>query len=55
MRTAPLSSLPFALVALFATTFPASAENGVSADKIVFGQAAALEGPASALMTTTTR
>ena len=28
---------------------PASAENGVSADKITFGQAAALEGPASAL------
>ncbi len=49
MRTTPLSSLPFALVALFAATFPSSAENGVSADKIVFGQAAALEGPASAL------
>jgi ABC-type branched-subunit amino acid transport system substrate-binding protein len=28
---------------------PASAENGVSADKVVFGQAAALDGPASAL------
>ena len=49
MRTTPLSSLPFALVALFAATFPSSAENGVSADKIVFGQATALEGPASAL------
>ena len=49
MRTTPLSSLPFALVALFVATFPSSAENGVSADKIVFGQAAALEGPASAL------
>ena len=30
-------------------SIPASAENGVSADKIVFGQAAALDGPASAL------
>ena len=49
MRTTPLSSLPFALVALFVATVPSSAENGVSADKIVFGQAAALEGPASAL------
>lgn len=28
---------------------PAAAENGVSADKIVFGQAAALDGPAAAL------
>lgn len=28
---------------------PAHAENGVTADKIVFGQAAALEGPAAAL------
>ena len=49
MRTTPLSSVPLALVALFAATLPSSAENGVSADKIVFGQAAPLEGPASAL------
>lgn len=41
--------MPVALAALLATAFPASAEDGVSADKIVFGQATALEGPASAL------
>ena len=28
---------------------PAAAQNGVTADKIIFGQAAALDGPASAL------
>ena len=43
------SSFPAVLAVLFATSIPASAENGVSADKIVFGQAAALDGPASAL------
>jgi branched-chain amino acid transport system substrate-binding protein len=32
-----------------AMSFTAHAENGVSADKIVFGQAAALDGPAAAL------
>ena len=32
-----------------AVSFAAHAENGVSADKIVFGQAAALDGPAAAL------
>ena len=37
------------LAGLLATGIPAFAENGVSADKIVFGQATALEGPASAL------
>ena len=37
------------LAGLLATGIPASAEDGVSADKIVFGQATALEGPASAL------
>jgi ABC-type branched-subunit amino acid transport system substrate-binding protein len=37
------------LAALLATGIAASAEDGVSADKIVFGQATALEGPASAL------
>ena len=31
------------------TSFSARAENGVSAEKIVFGQAAALDGPAAAL------
>lgn len=43
------SSFPAVLAVLLATSIPASAENGVSADKIVFGQAAALDGPASAL------
>jgi ABC-type branched-subunit amino acid transport system substrate-binding protein len=45
------SSLAFsvAVVALAAASLPASAEDGVFADKIVFGQATALEGPASAL------
>ena len=37
------------MAVLLAIAIPASAENGVSADKIVFGQAAALDGPASAL------
>ncbi len=37
-----------ALAGLAAAT-PAKAENGVTADKIVFGQAAALDGPAAAL------
>ena len=49
MRTSSFNSLPLVLAALLATGIPASAENGVSADKIVFGQATALEGPASAL------
>ena len=49
MRASSLHTLPLALAALLAVAVPASAENGVSADKIVFGQAAALEGPASAL------
>jgi branched-chain amino acid transport system substrate-binding protein len=45
------SSLAFsvAVVAFAAASLPASAEDGVFADKIVFGQATALEGPASAL------
>jgi branched-chain amino acid transport system substrate-binding protein len=45
------SSLAFsvAVVAFAAVSLPASAEDGVFADKIVFGQATALEGPASAL------
>jgi ABC-type branched-subunit amino acid transport system substrate-binding protein len=41
------AALAAATVALSA--FAAQAEDGVSADKIVFGQAAALEGPAAAL------
>jgi branched-chain amino acid transport system substrate-binding protein len=49
VRASPLNALPVVLVALLATACPAFAEDGVSADKIVFGQATALEGPASAL------
>src|SRR5436305_3781180 len=49
MRAFSLKTLPFALAALLATAISASAEDGLSADKIVFGQATALEGPASAL------
>src|SRR3954451_17284302 len=49
MRASPLNAASLVLAALFATVVPACAENGVSADKIVFGQATALEGPASAL------
>ena len=49
MRATSLNALPVVLAALLATAIPASAEDGVSADKIVFGQATALEGPASAL------
>ena len=49
MRASPLNTLPVVLAALLATAVAASAEDGVSADKTVFGQATALEGPASAL------
>src|SRR4051794_23988256 len=49
MRATPLNALPLVLAALLATGLPVFAEDGVSADKIVFGQATALEGPASAL------
>ncbi len=49
MRAFIHRTLPFAFAALVATGITASAEDGVSADKIVFGQATALEGPASAL------
>jgi branched-chain amino acid transport system substrate-binding protein len=49
MRAASLNALPVVLATLLAAAIPASAEDGVSADKIVFGQATALEGPASAL------
>ena len=49
MRPAPFNALPVALAVILATGIGAFAEDGVSADKIVFGQATALEGPASAL------
>jgi branched-chain amino acid transport system substrate-binding protein len=49
MRASPLKAIPVALAILVATGISAFAEDGVSADKIVFGQATALEGPASAL------
>jgi ABC-type branched-subunit amino acid transport system substrate-binding protein len=45
----PLQALSVAFAALMAAAAPALAEDGVSADKIIFGQAAALDGPASAL------
>src|SRR5258707_779743 len=48
-RATPFSTLPIVLAAVLATGIPAFAEDGVSADKIVFGQAAALDGAASAL------
>jgi len=43
------AALSVAFAALMAAATPALAEDGVSADKIIFGQAAALDGPASAL------
>ena len=46
-----LSSALAAAIGLFAGNFAALADPGVAADKIVFGQAAALEGPAAALGT----
>jgi ABC-type branched-subunit amino acid transport system substrate-binding protein len=49
MRASPIDALPLVIVSLLATGISAFAEDGVSADKIVFGQATALEGPASAL------
>src|SRR5437868_4077050 len=49
MRASPFNALHAALAALLAAGIPAFAEDGVFADKIVFGQATALEGPASAL------
>jgi len=44
-----LAAAAFACAFAAASITPASAEDGVSADTIVFGQAAVLEGPASAL------
>jgi ABC-type branched-subunit amino acid transport system substrate-binding protein len=49
MRVVSFNAFPFVLAALLGGGISASAEDGVSADKIVFGQATALEGPASAL------
>ncbi len=49
MRNLPLSALAVAMIAGIASGAPACAEDGVSADKIVFGQAAALDGPTAAL------
>src|SRR5262249_31486413 len=49
MHNSLLKALPVAFATLLAAGIPASAEDGVSADKIVFGQAAALDGPAGAL------
>src|ERR1700674_5859366 len=49
MRTSPLTALLVVIAALLATGVSVFAEDGVSADKVVFGQATALEGPASAL------
>jgi branched-chain amino acid transport system substrate-binding protein len=49
MRTSPLTALLVVIAALLATGISAFAEDGVFADKVVFGQATALEGPASAL------
>jgi branched-chain amino acid transport system substrate-binding protein len=49
MRVVSFNAFSFVLAALLGAGISASAEDGVSADKIVFGQATALEGPASAL------
>ena len=49
MRASPLNALSVVIASLLVTGTSAFAEEGVSADKIVFGQATALEGPASAL------
>jgi ABC-type branched-subunit amino acid transport system substrate-binding protein len=50
MGTKHLIAAAFGLaVATLAFVSPAVAENGVTADKIVFGQVAALDGPAAAL------
>jgi ABC-type branched-subunit amino acid transport system substrate-binding protein len=49
MRNLPLKALSLAFMAGIAAASPASAEDGVTADKIVFGQPAPLEGPTAAL------
>jgi branched-chain amino acid transport system substrate-binding protein len=49
MRRRSLNVYSVALVAMLAAAASARAEDGVSADKILFGQAAPLTGPAAAL------
>jgi len=49
MRASPCHTFPLVLAAFLATSISVFAEDGVSPDKIVFGQATALDGPASAL------
>jgi ABC-type branched-subunit amino acid transport system substrate-binding protein len=49
MRAVAWKAFPIAITAVFAAGLTARAEDGVSADKVVFGQAAALTGPASEL------
>ena len=49
MQASCFKTLYVALATLLPASIPASAKDGVSADSIVFGQATALEGPASAL------
>jgi branched-chain amino acid transport system substrate-binding protein len=49
MRTGRAVGAFSLVLAMSVLTLPAHAENGVSADKIVLGQAAALDGPAAAL------
>src|SRR5262245_51501600 len=49
MRNVPGKALSVAFLAAMTAATPALAEDGVTADKIVFGQAAVLTGPASAL------
>lgn len=49
MRIVPLKAVSLVFAASLAASASAFAEDGVSAVKIVFGQAAALDGPAAAL------
>jgi hypothetical protein len=46
MLIPPLKAIPAAGLVLLAAALPVGAEDGVFADKIIFGQAAALGGPA---------
>ncbi len=49
MQNLRLAALAVGMIAGVASGAPARAEDGVSADRIVFGQAAALDGPTAAL------
>jgi ABC-type branched-subunit amino acid transport system substrate-binding protein len=49
MQNLRLTGFAMAVIAGVASGMPARAEDGVSAEKIVFGQAAALDGPTAAL------